>query len=174
MAEKIDYSKMSFEDLYKHFSSITGKTRTQEWNQFASDASSYFDEFSKYLKGVKYEKVDSRGRKSKTNAFKELTKSIRDDAVLAAWDRERELIKEGKGTYNWSKDEQYWILNSKDRPPLTEKVGISYEGQHMYSAVDYPQFAGKAENIQFLTFNNHRYGAHNGNTRLNQTHGYYD
>lgn len=41
MANKIDYSKMGFEDLYKHFSNITGKTRTQEWNQFALDDPDY-------------------------------------------------------------------------------------------------------------------------------------
>lgn len=53
MANKINYSKMSFEELYEHFSNITGKTRTQEWNQVASDAPDYLCKFSDYLKGIK-------------------------------------------------------------------------------------------------------------------------
>ncbi|WP_295091361.1 hypothetical protein [Ruminococcus sp.] len=174
MANTIDYSKMSFEDLYEHFLSITGKTRTQEWNQFASDAPDYLCEFSNYLKDLKIERVNSKGKKVKINAFTQLTKSIRTNAVKDAWDRERELIKSGNGTYNWGVDEQDLISNSQGIPPIREKLGIKYEGQHMYSVSKYPQYAGNADNIQFLTFEDHRKGAHNGNTRKYYTKGYYD
>ena len=91
--------------------------------------------------------------------------SKREQAVRGAWKRERELIREGKGTREWSVDEQKAILAKGN---LREK----YDGHHMKSVKGYPDDAHKPENIQFLTPSEHLQ-AHGGNTR-NVTHGYYD
>ena len=105
------------------------------------------------------------------SAKNEFIDDIRSQAVKDFWAEEKILIKQGKGTYNWTIDEQKLIL--KGKTPYTD-LGEVYEGQHMYSAATYPEFAGISDNIQFLTYDDHRKGAHNGNTRLNQTQGYYD
>ncbi|PDY46803.1 hypothetical protein COL30_20625 [Bacillus pseudomycoides] len=51
-----------------------------------------------------------------------------------------------------------------------------YEGQHMKSATEYPDFAGEPDNIQFLKRRNmdvnERLDAHRGNYH-NPTNGYY-
>ena len=116
--------------------------------------------------------------------YKKFVKDLNDIAIQDYWDNERELIKKGKGTRNWTKKQQQIILNIgpngeelKHAKPATidgKADGKALEGQHMYSKATYPEFAGDYHNIQPLTFNEHRGGAHNGNTRLNQTHGYYD
>ncbi len=165
---------MDFKTLYNHFSKLSGKSRTEEWNKFAKESPKYLREFSDYLKNYKIEHITKKGKKVRKSAFSILTNSIRQNAVIDAWDRERELIMKGQGTYNWTIDEQKCILNSNGIPPLKEKLNIKYEGQHMYSVEVYPEFAGDWHNIQALTFCDHSKEAHNGNTRLNQTHGYYD
>lgn len=98
---------------------------------------------------------------------------MRKQAVDDYFVTERELIRQGKGTYNWTCEEQEMILNGKT--PYTID-GIPYEGQHMYSVEDYPEFAGDKHNIQALTRSDHRRkgGAHDGDTVKNQTHGYFD
>ena len=60
-----------------------------------------------------------------------------------AWKNEREFVeKTGRGSRNWTPLEKDELLkNGKVK---------GYEGQHMKSANEYPDFAGDASNIQFL------------------------
>lgn len=89
----------------------------------------------------------------------------RSKAVRNAWKNEQALVMEGKGTRQWSKSEQ---------KELIENGHISgYEGHHMKSVSEYPEYAGDSKNIQFLTREEHINGAHQGNTQ-NQTNGYYN
>lgn len=164
---------MSLEDLTKHFTDIMDnvdgkytkiqyRTFTDDWNSLSV---SVRQELADYLKDL-----PGRTKKDK-NLLKNFTNILRKQAVDDFYANERELIKRGQGTYNWTKDEQKLIL--KGETPYTA-WGEVYEGQHMYSVEVYPEFAGDWHNIQALTFCDHRKEAHNGNTRLNQTHGYYD
>ena len=95
---------------------------------------------------------------------------LRQRAVRQAWKNEREFVeKTGRGSHNWTPLEKDELLkNGKVK---------GYEGQHMKSANEYPDFAGDASNIQFLKRRtmdkNEHLDAHKGDYR-NPTNGYYN
>lgn len=90
-------------------------------------------------------------------------------AILAAWKNEQALIKEGKGTRDWTLEQQKDIL---ERGKAYDKNGKAFEGQHMRSAEANPEYQGDPKNIQFLTREEH-FDAHGGSWR-NPTNWYYD
>lgn len=90
-------------------------------------------------------------------------------AVKEAWERERLLVLEGNGTRDWTEEQQRSII---DLGKAYGDDGKAFEGHHMKSAEKYPEFQGDANNIQFLTRDEHRL-AHGGNFR-NPTNGRYD
>ncbi len=91
--------------------------------------------------------------------------SARQAAVRNAWKNEQEFVRKGKGTRDWTPEEQKELLE-------TGSVD-GYEGHHMKSVSLYPEHAGNPENIQFLSSDEHLYGAHQGSYH-NLTNGYYD
>ncbi len=96
--------------------------------------------------------------------------ALRQKAVRQAWKAEKELIdKTGRGSRDWTPDELEELMT-------TGKVK-GYEGQHMKSANEYPDFAGDPDNIQFLKGRtmdvNEHLDAHGGSYH-NPTNGYYD
>lgn len=96
---------------------------------------------------------------------KRILNAQRRNAVRNAWKNEQMLVEQGKGTRNWTVEEQKELL---------ENGHISgYEGHHMKSVSEYQEFAGNANNIQFLTHDEHINGAHKGNTH-SLTNGYYN
>jgi len=100
-----------------------------------------------------------------TNEEKRQLSNERQNAVRRAWKLEGERVKNGKGTRDWTSTQQKEIL---DRGSVR-----GYEGHHMKSVSLYPEYAGEPRNIQFLTEEEHLYGAHNGDYH-NLTNGYYD
>ncbi len=72
-------------------------------------------------------------------------------AVKLAWLREVKLVKQGKGTRQWTLDEQ--------RELLTTGRIKKYVGHHIKSVKTFAQYAGEQKNIQFLTRSEH-YRAH--------------
>lgn len=92
-------------------------------------------------------------------------------AILAAWEREQELVQSGKGTRDWTREQQRDILD-KDKGKAYDEHGLAFQGQHMKSAEKYPEYQGDPGNIQFLTRAEHL-EAHDGNWR-NPTNWYYD
>ena len=90
-------------------------------------------------------------------------------AVRIAWEREQSLVVEGKGTRDWTPDQQRDILESGK---AHDAEGKAFEGQHMKSAAVNPEYQGDSENIQFLTREEHL-EAHKGNWK-NATNWYYD
>ena len=100
-----------------------------------------------------------------TNEEKRRIANERQNAVRKAWKNECERVKTGKGTREWTNEEQKELL---DRGAIK-----GYEGHHMKSVSLYPQYAGEPSNIQFLTEEEHLYGAHRGSYH-NLTNGYYD
>lgn len=90
-------------------------------------------------------------------------------AILAAWDKEQELVQEGKGTREWTHQQQQDIL---DKGKAYDDNGKAFEGQHMKSAEMYPEYQGEPGNIQFLTRAEHL-DAHDGNWQ-NPTNWYYN
>lgn len=82
-------------------------------------------------------------------------------AILAAWDKEQELVQEGKGTREWTPQQQQDIL---DKGKAYDEDGVAFQGQHMKSVEKYPEYQGDSENIQFLTKAEHL-EAHDGNWR---------
>ena len=79
-------------------------------------------------------------------------KSLRKKAVDKAWERERELVLQGKGTRDWTPSQQAELIKH-------HRV-TGFEGQHMKNVDAFPEFAGDPNNIQFLTPAEHYYGAH--------------
>lgn len=90
-------------------------------------------------------------------------------AILAAWNKEQELVQEGKGTREWTPKQQQDIL---EKGKAYDDDGVAFQGQHMKSAEMYPEYQGDPGNIQFLTRVEHL-EAHNGNWR-NPTNWYFN
>lgn len=95
----------------------------------------------------------------------------RNKAIRLAWEREQKLVAEGKGTRDWSQDQQKDILDP-DKGKAYDENGRAYEGQHMKSAAEYPEYQGDPDNIQFLTRVEHL-EAHKGSWQ-NPTNWYYN
>lgn len=90
-------------------------------------------------------------------------------AILAAWINEQKLVQEGKGTREWTLQQQQDIL---EKGKAYAENGKAFEGQHMKSAEMYPEYQGEPGNIQFLTRAEHL-EAHDGNWQ-NPTNWYYN
>ncbi len=153
---------MSNQELLDYFNNIEKpkyRNITDSWNSLSVDKRK---DLSNFLKTQ-----PSSG--SKKNALEDITSILRKQAVDDFWTHEKELVLQGKGSRNWSIDDQNRIL--KGLKPV-DINGDSLEGQHMYSVADYPEYAGDYKNIQALTYDEHL-KAHSGNWQ-NQTHGYYD
>lgn len=95
----------------------------------------------------------------------------RNKAIRLAWEREQKLVAEGKGTRDWSQDQQKDILDPEKGKAYDEN-GRAFEGQHMKSAAEYPKYQGDPDNIQFLTRDEHL-EAHKGSWQ-NPTNWYYN
>lgn len=93
----------------------------------------------------------------------------RNKAVGEAWNKELELVQEGKGTREWTPEQQKDIL---EKGRAYDENGKAFEGQHMKSAEMYPEYQGEPGNIQFLTRTEHL-EAHDGNWQ-NPTNWYYN
>ena len=92
-------------------------------------------------------------------------------AIRLAWQRERELVQLGKGTRDWTEEQQKDILDP-EKGKAYDDNGRAFEGQHMKSVEKYPEYQGEPENIQFLTKEEHL-EAHQGSWQ-NPTNWYYD
>lgn len=92
-------------------------------------------------------------------------------AIRQAWQREQVLVRNGKGTRDWTEQQQRDILDTNKRKAYDDK-GRAFEGQHMKSAAKYSEFQGDPANIQFLTRDEHL-DAHRKNWQ-NSTNGYYN
>ena len=57
-------------------------------------------------------------------------------AILAAWNKEQELVQEGKGTREWTYQQQKDIL---DKGKAYDENGVAFQGQHMKSVEKYPE-----------------------------------
>lgn len=90
-------------------------------------------------------------------------------AVAAAWAKEQALVQKGKGTRDWTSEQQQDIL---ERGKAYDENRKAFEGHHMKSAEKYPENQGNLENIQFLSRSEH-FKAHNGSFQ-NPTNGFYD
>lgn len=91
-------------------------------------------------------------------------------AVREAWEKERELVLIGKGTRDWTPEQQRSIIETGK---AYDDDGRAFEGHHMKSAEAFPEYQGNnASNIQFLSRDEHQ-DAHGGSFR-NPTNGYYN
>ncbi len=95
----------------------------------------------------------------------------RNKAIRLAWEREQKLVAEGKGTRDWSQDQQKDILDPEKGKAYDEN-GRAFEGQHMKSAAEYSEYQGDPDNIQFLSRDEHL-EAHKGSWQ-NPTNWYYN
>lgn len=80
-------------------------------------------------------------------------------AIRKAWQQEQERVLEGKGTRDWTPEQQQDII---EKGKAYDVDGKAFHGQHMKSADKYPEFQGDPDNIQFLTPKEHL-AAHKGN-----------
>lgn len=68
-------------------------------------------------------------------------------AIRDAWKNEQNLVKEGKGTRDWTIDQQKDIL---ERGKAYDENGKAFEGQHMRSAEVHPECQGDASKYFIL------------------------
>lgn len=92
-------------------------------------------------------------------------------AIAAAWEKEQELVRQGKGTRDWTPEQQNDILDP-ERGKAYDADGRAFDGQHMKSVSKYPEYQGNPDNIQFLTRQEHL-EAHKGSWQ-NPSNWYYD
>lgn len=90
-------------------------------------------------------------------------------AIRKAWENEKRLVFDGKGTRDWSRTQQEQIIKYGK---AYDEDGKAFEGHHMKSAEKHPEYQGDENNIQFLTRSEHK-DAHGGDFR-NPTNGYYN
>ena len=90
-------------------------------------------------------------------------------AIREAWENEQQLVTDGKGTRDWTPEQQQSII---DVGKAYDEDGKAFIGHHMKSAEAYPEYQGDPENIQFLSYAEHL-KAHDGNWR-NPSNWYYD
>lgn len=67
-------------------------------------------------------------------------------AIRLAWERERALVQIGKGTRDWTEEQQRDILDPNKGKAYDDK-GRAFEGQHMKSVGKYPEYQGDPDNI---------------------------
>lgn len=91
---------------------------------------------------------------------------LKQSAIDAAWERERQLVLQGKGTRDWSVSQQEELIR-------TGKVSGFY-GHHMLDASNNPSVAANPDNIQFLNHAEHYYGAHADHNTREPTLGRFD
>ena len=92
-------------------------------------------------------------------------------AIVAAWEKEQELVRQGKGTRDWTVEQQNDILDP-ERGKAYDADGRAFDGQHMKSVAKYPEYQGNPDNIQFLSRQEHL-EAHKGSWQ-NPSNWYYD
>ena len=90
-------------------------------------------------------------------------------AVREAWQKEQKLVSDGKGTRDWTAEQQQDII---EKGKAYDDDGRAFEGHHMMSAEEHPEFQGDSGNIQFLTRTEHL-SAHGGSFQ-NPTNGFYN
>lgn len=90
-------------------------------------------------------------------------------AIREAWENEKRLVLEGKGSRDWTEEQQKQII---EKGKAYDWEGRAFEGQHMKCVSMYPEYQDDASNIQLLSREEH-FAAHNGNWK-NPTNGYYD
>lgn len=92
--------------------------------------------------------------------------SLRKKAVEGAWEREKGLVQNGQGTRDWTVEQQAELLK--------EGRVTGFEGSHMMSVKDYPEYAGNPDNIQFLPSVAHFEGVHQGDSVRVHPNGRFD
>ncbi len=92
--------------------------------------------------------------------------NARQRGVHRAWEREKHYVEQGRGTRDWTPEQQEQILHGSGRAE-------GYHGHHMKSCSLYPKYADDPDNIQFLSYDEHLNGAHKSDYH-NRTNGYYD
>ncbi len=105
----------------------------------------------------------------KTDHIITKTDTDRRKAVQMAWEREKALVREGKGTRDWTVDQQAEMLSAK----FGEGVK-GFEGSHMMTVRDYPQYEGDPDNIQLLAAIEHFGGVHDYDPKNTGPNGRYD
>lgn len=103
-----------------------------------------------------------------TDQEKNMLNYQRSKGVAKAWERERELVRKGRGARQWTVKEQKELLR-------TGRVK-GYQGHHMKSVAMHPEYAAEPRNIQFLSSrkeNNEHLKAHRGDYH-NESDGRYN
>lgn len=90
-------------------------------------------------------------------------------AICEAWKAEKQLVQEGKGTRDWTPEQQKDIL---EKGKAYDEKAKALEGHHMLNVEKFPEHQGNPQNIEFLSRPEHLQ-AHDGNYQ-NPTCGYFD
>lgn len=140
------------DDYYQYGDSKNLHGKKNGWKGWNSEE---YDRMNESLR-----EMDSRGDSAESYELFGDSRSFpaqRQAAINEAWEQERRLVLQGKGTRDWTVSQQEELIR-------TGKVS-GFDGSHMLDASSNPSVASNPDNIQFLTYEEHIYGAHDRNPR---------
>ena len=124
------------------------------------------EQFIKYLKNTSADKKDDS---MSANLFDEIMLMLRSEAVRLFWNNERNLVKSGRGSENWTPNQQIGIMNilsmeeklirlnggipelSDDKNNILKNSSgavLPYEVRSVYNVYDQPEYAANVENLK--------------------------
>lgn len=137
------------------------------WNEYDQVPQNINEEDEKIWND--YEKAQTENSPDVNNEWDEYSQKTdiaRAKAIDKAWEKEVERVKKGKGTWNWTVEQQAELLH---------RGRVSgFEGSHMLNVKDYPEHAGNPDNIQFLPVIAHFDGVHKRDAVRNNPNGRYN
>lgn len=162
---KNEYKIMDLDEYLDNYSSMSKKEMTQRFNDLCVGDRRTFLEL--------FDDIDIKEK---------FVKEIRTQAVADFWTHEKELIKQGLCTRDWTPEQIEAIMN------ISEKTGVesinghiaydingkAYYGHHMISVEEHPEYAGDWRNVQALDYIEHYEGAHDHHKTQISAKGFYN
>ncbi len=144
MVKDKEIFKLSSEDFKKALDKFTDS----ELIQFFHDMSP--SQRKKFLNNLTNEEIIFYRSKLPKKEKERFMNRLLEDGKKLFWENERKLVEQGKGTRNWTPEQQKLILERKTPLDINNK-NDPFEAHHMLSKEDNPKFASDPENFQALS-----------------------
>ncbi len=136
------------------------------WKNRLSKYSQKRDQFVNYLKNTQVDKPEDS---ISSNLYDEIMLMLRSETIREFWNNERELVKSGQGTENWTPEQQIGIMNilsmeeklirlnggvpavvDEKRAPVKNKsgLGLIYEVRAVQPVYEKPEYAANVDNLK--------------------------
>lgn len=167
--------EMSPREIYMYITRTKPNKYADTANFWKNRISKYIpkrDQFVKYLRNTSVDKPDDS---ISANLFDEIMLMIRSEAVREFWNNERNLVKCGRGSENWTPNQQIGIMNilsmeeklirlnggipvlsdaNSDSARNSSGAVLSYEVRTVSNIDDYPEHAANTDNLRLYNILN--------------------